>query len=92
MRAYDAVGWSTQEPVLHKHTESLGIPRDFVWTLLRLPITEVFPLVMRVRVLDFVLVKGCLVLVSIALVCSNRSRCMSELGLLLMLTLVLPCR
>jgi hypothetical protein len=88
--AYEAVGGSRQEPVLHKHTESLGIPRDFVWTLLRLPITETFPLVMRVRVLDFVLVKGCLVLVSIALVRSRRSRYMSEPNL--MLTLVFSRR
>lgn len=59
---------SRQEPLIHKHLESLSVPRDFVWTLLRLPISEAFPLVMQVRVVDLVLVKGCLVLVSIALV------------------------
>lgn len=30
--------------------------------------SEVFPLVLRVRVIDLVLVKGCLVLISVALV------------------------
>lgn len=47
---------------------SLGVDRDTVWTLIRLPISTAFPLELRVRILDFMLMKDSIILVSALLV------------------------
>jgi len=47
---------------------SIGVDRHVVWMLLQVFISDTLPLVLRVRFLDLVLVRGCVVLVSATLV------------------------
>ncbi|KAJ0406778.1 hypothetical protein ATCC90586_009427 [Pythium insidiosum] len=54
-------------PSIYKHFVSLDVSRDFVWQLFEVCLTDRLPLVLRVRIVDWVLVSGCVVLVSVML-------------------------
>jgi hypothetical protein len=57
-----------RDPRIYKHMLSIGVDRHVVWMLLQVFISDTLPLVLRVRFLDLVLVRGCVVLVSATLV------------------------
>lgn len=47
---------------------ALEVDRDIVWSLFSVCLSDLLPLVLRVRFMDLALVKGCVVFVSIMLV------------------------
>ncbi|KAE8913233.1 hypothetical protein PF005_g19377 [Phytophthora fragariae] len=52
------------DPSIYKHMLSIGVDRYVVWMLFQVFISDTLPLVLRVRFLDLVLVRGCVALVS----------------------------
>lgn len=57
-----------RDTTIYKHMMSIGVDRYVVWMLFQVFISDTFPPVRRVRFLDLVLVRGCVVLVSVTLV------------------------
>ncbi|KAG6596017.1 5'-nucleotidase domain-containing protein 1-like [Phytophthora cinnamomi] len=53
-----------RDPSIYKHMLSIGVDRYVVWMLFQVFISDTLPLVLRVRFLDLVLVRGCVALVS----------------------------
>lgn len=53
---------------------ALEVDRQTVWTLFEICLSDLVPLVLRVRFMDLALVKGCVVFVSVMLVRSAPSR------------------
>ncbi|KAH7467304.1 5'-nucleotidase domain-containing protein 1 [Phytophthora ramorum] len=56
-----------RDPSIYKHMLSIGVDRYVVWMLFQVFISDTLPFVLRVRFLDLVLVRGCVVLVSATL-------------------------
>lgn len=55
---------------------ALEVDRNIVWSLFDVCLSDLLPLVLRVRFMDLALVKGCVVFVSIMLVrfCSSSTK------------------
>ncbi|KAF1318187.1 Had family hydrolase, partial [Globisporangium splendens] len=56
-------------PNVYKHMLMLEVDRDIVWKFFEVCLSELLPLVLRVRFIDLALVKGCVVFVSVMLKC-----------------------
>ncbi|TMW62367.1 hypothetical protein Poli38472_009860 [Pythium oligandrum] len=54
-------------PSIYRHMLTLDIRRDVVWEIFQVGISDLLPLVLRVRIVDMLLVQGCVVLVSVML-------------------------
>ncbi|DBA04283.1 TPA: hypothetical protein N0F65_002045 [Lagenidium giganteum] len=54
-------------PLLYKHMVQLEVHRDIYWKIFQVCISDLAPMVLRVRFLDLVLVNGCVVLVAFIL-------------------------
>uniref|UniRef100_K3X5R9 Rab-GAP TBC domain-containing protein n=1 Tax=Globisporangium ultimum (strain ATCC 200006 / CBS 805.95 / DAOM BR144) TaxID=431595 RepID=K3X5R9_GLOUD len=58
---------NNKAPNVYKHMLMLEVDRDIVWKLFEVCLSELLPLVLRVRFIDLALVKGCVVFVSVML-------------------------
>ncbi|KAG7393320.1 5'-nucleotidase [Phytophthora boehmeriae] len=52
-----------RDPNMYKHMHTICVDRSVVWMLFQTFISEKLPLVLRIRFVDLMLVKGCIVLV-----------------------------
>ncbi|OWZ17222.1 hypothetical protein PHMEG_0008863 [Phytophthora megakarya] len=57
-----------RDPAIYKHMLFIGADRYVVWMLFQVFISDTLPLVLRVRFLDLILIRGCVALVSAMLI------------------------